>query len=68
MTGTDAALLNQVGDLAGDDTGFATAGPGQYQQWAINVIYCSALLAIEFVQVDLPDWRMISELRIVASE
>jgi hypothetical protein len=54
MTGTDAALLNQVGDLAGDDTGFATAGPGQYQQWAINVIYCSTLLGIEFVQVGLP--------------
>ena len=43
----DAAVLDQVGDLAGDHAGLAGAGAGQHQQGAVDVVHGFLLSGIE---------------------
>ena len=45
--GLDAALLHQIGDLAGDHAGFAGAGTGEHQQGAADVVHGFLLPGVE---------------------
>ena len=47
MLGADAALLHQVGDLAGDHAGLAGAGAGEHQKRAADVVHGFLLPGIE---------------------
>ena len=47
VTGLDAAVLHQVGDLAGDHAGLAGAGTGEHQQGAADVVHGFLLPRIE---------------------
>jgi hypothetical protein len=40
-------ILDEPGDLFGDDGGLAAARTGQYQQWAIDVLYSGFLLRVQ---------------------
>ncbi len=46
------ALLEQLGNAAGDDPGLAGAGSGKQQQRAVFVQYGGALLGIEAVEIE----------------
>ena len=52
----DAALLDQVGDLAGDHAGLAGAGAGKHQQRAADVVHGFLLPGIESGHGDI-DWK-----------
>ncbi|MNP14133.1 hypothetical protein D3C76_1064460 [compost metagenome] len=47
VLGADAALLDQVGDLAGDHAGLAGTGAGQHQQGAADEVHGLLLPGIE---------------------
>ena len=47
IASADAAVLDQVGDLAGDHTGLAGAGAGQHQQRAVDIRHRLGLPGIE---------------------
>ena len=44
-------LMNQPGDLARDNTGFATTGTGQHQAGSIDTGHCLLLRRVEIFQV-----------------
>ena len=50
VRGRDLALLDQVGDLLGDDAGLAAAGAGQHQQRAVEIAHRLALRRVERVR------------------
>ncbi|GAB7530568.1 hypothetical protein PS3A_29790 [Pseudomonas sp. 3A(2025)] len=47
MLGADAAILDQVGDLAGDHAGLAGACTGEHQERAADVVHGFLLPGIE---------------------
>src|SRR5690606_1247828 len=53
VLGTDAALLDQIGDLAGDDTGLAATGAGQHEQGAADIAHSFMYTGVELRLVDL---------------
>ncbi len=47
VAGLDAAMLHQIGDLAGDHAGLAGAGTGEHQKWAADVVHGFLLPRVE---------------------
>ncbi|MOA35034.1 hypothetical protein D3C78_1564560 [compost metagenome] len=47
VLGTDAAVLDQVRDLAGDHAGFAGASTGEHQKRAADVVHGFLLPGVE---------------------
>src|SRR5690606_924451 len=63
VLGTDAALLDQIGDLAGDDTGLAATGAGPHEQGAADVAHCFLLSGVELGDVPLEQgWARTSSI------
>jgi len=47
VAGLDAAMLHQIGDLAGDHAGLSGAGTGEHQKWAADVVHGFLLPRVE---------------------
>lgn len=51
MPRRNSVILDKPGDLFGDNGGLAAARTGQYQQWAIDILYSGFLLRVQIGSV-----------------